>query len=75
MTWSCLEQHRRDLVQQCLLLVKHILNVSEVLLVFYLVGVRLAQQRMIDDFQVVFPLLGRQQVQAVKVLEIIKEVG
>ena len=62
-------------MQQSLLLVKHILNVSEVLLVFYLVGVRLAQQRMIDDFQVVFPLLGRQQVQAVKVLEIIKEVG
>ena len=50
MTWSCLEQHRRDLMQQSLLLVKHILNVSEVLLVFYLVGVRLAQQRMIDDF-------------------------
>lgn len=75
MTWSCLEQHRRDLMQQSLLLVKHILNVSEVLLVFYLVGVRLAQQRMIDDFQVVFPLLGRQQVQAIKVLEIVEEVG
>ena len=75
MTRSRVEQQRCDMMQQSLLLVKHILHVSEVLLVLYLVGVRLAQQRMIDDFQVVLPFLGRQQVQTEKVLEIIEEVG
>ena len=62
-------------MQQTLLLVKNILHVSKVFLVLDLVGVRLAQQRMIDDFQVVLPFLGRQQVQTVEVLEVVEEVG
>ena len=75
MARSRVEQHLRDLEQQTLLLVKHLLHISEVLLVLDLVGVRLAQQGVIDDFQVVLPLLSRQQVQTVEVLQVIKEVG
>ena len=75
MTWSSFEQQRCDMMQQRLLLVKHILNISEVLLVLDLVGVRLAQQRVIDDFQVVLPFLGRQQVQTVEVLHVVEQIG
>ena len=39
MTRSSFEQQRCDMVQQSLLLVKHILHISEVLLVLDLVGV------------------------------------
>ena len=63
------------MMQQRLLLVKHILNISEVLLILDLVGVRLAQQRVIDDLQVVLPFLGRQQVQTVEVLQVVEKVG
>ena len=75
MARSRVEQHLRDLEQQTLLLVKHLLYIFEVLLVLDLVGVGLAQQGVIDDFQVVLPFLGRQQVKTVEVLEVIEEVG
>lgn len=75
MTWSRFKQHRGDMMQQTLLPVKHFLYVSEILLVLDLVGVRLAQQRMIDDFQMVLPFLGRQQVHTVEVLEVVEQVG
>lgn len=42
MTRSRIEQQRCDMMQQSLLLVKHILYIFEVLLVLDLVGVRLA---------------------------------